>query len=862
MKKIKRICLLAVAILLMLCTIVTSAVCAAPDMATTGEAMLSAGDEILFYVDLTAPYTLKDITATVLYNTLAMELVTYDPGEAMPYINENYEPPMESTQNGNGIEYKVYSDKGMDFTGGERFLLVKFRVSRTTYADITFSFDNMVASNGSVLIADGSVLNSNVTWETTVQVLKNGKTSVSDCVITPNQTLFTYDGTAKKPGVTVKNGDTTLTQGVDYTLSYSNNINPGTATVTVTGMGNYTDSKSAYFTIEEAKPEKISVSQCSITLDKTVFTYDGSAKQPAVTVKYGSATLVKGLDFTVAYSNNVNAGTATVTVTGIGSYTGTASKTFVIKNSDISGFIWGTDNWNFNNSAPTYFHRTQFKNQINDHYLNVLKQNLTNSEYYAIFEGPYSWLNSTWGGSCYGMSSLTLLAKHGYLPYSDYQASATKLNDFASPVNSEEISSLITYYQMLQIKDVIQQQYRTVPYRSHETNIKDIISTLDKYTKCIVCFEKDGWGAHAILAYGYEYGSWTFDGVTYDGCIIVCDPNHSVSYSKEANIYFNSKTYNWAIPFYSYASVSSANGANFMYVGADIDEINQGGYLSGSEYSAVENYVARIDAAAIADNRTVSKVLGTNGVYMAQASAPGEIVEDYSYIVGGEAKGTAGYNIYDANAAYKVTQESPVELSLSMDYDNCYLTGSSKAGTSVLFDKTGYVEVTGESADFSMSMTFDDDYPTSWFTVSVEGTAASKASLKMANDGYVLTSDNLDDITVNTCNKDVSATASFSATGNSVYIYEINETTVGVKADTDNNGTFETEVETYTTNALLGDVNMDSKLNIRDATAIQKHLASIATLDAKALAVADFNKDGKINIKDATAIQKKLAGLI
>lgn len=60
----------------------------------------------------------------------------------------------------------------------------------------------------------------------------------------------------------------------------------------------------------------------------------------------------------------------------------------------------------------------------------------------------------------------------------------------------------------------------------------------------------------------------------------------------------------------------------------------------------------------------------------------------------------------------------------------------------------------------------------------------------------------------------------------------------------------------------LGDVNRDGKLNIRDATIIQKHLAKMVTLDEGALALADFYLNGKVNIKDATTIQKKIAGLI
>ncbi|MBQ9742990.1 MAG: dockerin type I repeat-containing protein [Ruminococcus sp.] len=61
---------------------------------------------------------------------------------------------------------------------------------------------------------------------------------------------------------------------------------------------------------------------------------------------------------------------------------------------------------------------------------------------------------------------------------------------------------------------------------------------------------------------------------------------------------------------------------------------------------------------------------------------------------------------------------------------------------------------------------------------------------------------------------------------------------------------------------LLGDVNQDGEVNVRDATAIQKHLASIITLSDEGLAVADYDGNGTINVKDATAIQKHLAGII
>ena len=62
----------------------------------------------------------------------------------------------------------------------------------------------------------------------------------------------TYDGTAKTPAPVVKDGDDYLTLDTDYTVSYSNNTNAGTATVTIKGKGNYGDQRTKNFTINKA----------------------------------------------------------------------------------------------------------------------------------------------------------------------------------------------------------------------------------------------------------------------------------------------------------------------------------------------------------------------------------------------------------------------------------------------------------------------------------------------------------------------------------------------------------------------------------------------------------------------------------
>ena len=218
----------------------------------------------------------------------------------------------------------------------------------------------------------------------------------------------TQDPTVKIGGNTLKKG--TLTNGTDFTLSYSNNVNAGTATVTVTGTGKYKGHKSKTFAISKAAPKltfaSASVSKTMLdasftneltkTTDGTVtfkssntavasvdttsgevtihgkgtttitakaaagknyktgsasftltveaagiekasvagnslsYGYSGKAYTPAVTVKLNGVTLTKDTDYTIAYKNNVNPGTATITITGIGNYTGTRTKTFEI----------------------------------------------------------------------------------------------------------------------------------------------------------------------------------------------------------------------------------------------------------------------------------------------------------------------------------------------------------------------------------------------------------------------------------------------------------------------------------------------------------------------------------------------------
>ncbi len=81
----------------------------------------------------------------------------------------------------------------------------------------------------------------------------------------------------------------------------------------------------------------MNINKTTITLSQNIYTYDGSEKTPDVSVVLDGRTLIKDIDYTLSYSNNINVGIATVTITGKGDYTDVVSKTFNIKEVANSG---------------------------------------------------------------------------------------------------------------------------------------------------------------------------------------------------------------------------------------------------------------------------------------------------------------------------------------------------------------------------------------------------------------------------------------------------------------------------------------------------------------------------------------------
>ncbi len=177
-----------------------------------------------------------------------------------------------------------------------------------------------------------------------VPMLALAQTDLTGATVTLSSSSFEYDGTAHEPTVTgIRKGKTKyngLTAGTDYDIAYSDNINAGTATATLTFKGDYTGSATKTFTINA----KDISDEAVMNLEYTEVIYDGKAKTPSATIYYGETLFTEGTDYDLAYKDNIEGGTATVTATFKGNYTGSLSAKFQII--AYSGSCGASARWN------------------------------------------------------------------------------------------------------------------------------------------------------------------------------------------------------------------------------------------------------------------------------------------------------------------------------------------------------------------------------------------------------------------------------------------------------------------------------------------------------------------------------------
>ena len=206
---------------------------------------------------------------------------------------------------------------------------VTFEGSDTNVVTVDDAGVVTIVNAGSAVISVKLAKGSNyVAAQTAVTVTVQSKTLTTGDVTRPAN--VTFDGQPHQWQPVVTDGEKTLAENVDYTVSYDKddftNVT-GPITVTVTGMGNYTGAVARSYKVTPK-----AILDGDVQVDGQVLTYTGKAQTPQVTV----SGLVRDKDYTVAYENNVNAGTGKLTVTGQGNYDGKVEKTFAIGKASLT----------------------------------------------------------------------------------------------------------------------------------------------------------------------------------------------------------------------------------------------------------------------------------------------------------------------------------------------------------------------------------------------------------------------------------------------------------------------------------------------------------------------------------------------
>ena len=174
----------------------------------------------------------------------------------------------------------------------------------------------------------------------------SAQTDLSGATVTLTPTGYDYDGTECKPKVSgIRKGTkryNSLVEGVDYDLSYTDNVNAGEATATLTFKGDYTGVATKTFTIS---PKDLSREESVVlVLSEIEVKYDGTEKTPsALDMYYNGKLLVSGTDYDLSYKDNTNIGTAMATVTFKGNYTGNKCANFSIIRGETNCIIYDYD---------------------------------------------------------------------------------------------------------------------------------------------------------------------------------------------------------------------------------------------------------------------------------------------------------------------------------------------------------------------------------------------------------------------------------------------------------------------------------------------------------------------------------------
>lgn len=333
---------------------------------------------------------------------------------------------------------------------------------------------------------------------------------------------YTGEEIRPKPEIVLYDGNNitgSLAEDTDYRLSYSDNTEPGRATILVTGIRKYEGYGSwhIHFTIRSKDISDYEVllsadgEKYEEALPENTYTADGKEKTPYVHItpviqKDGSYEPADPSRYDVAYENNVSAGTATVRITARPPYTGTLTRTFVIGQgeSELDRFTYG-----FGNTREDFGYPQDYVIDEKSIFTRLWGSTMRAQGYYDEWTKNFG----KWSGNCYGMSATSVMFNDDRddIEVSGFNSKASRVRELALTDynrNSNIRMSLLDFIESMQVSQVDD----TVSYiirRANKGQLGRMCQELEKAQKndtaVIIVLDSSGPSAlHSVVGYGIE----------------------------------------------------------------------------------------------------------------------------------------------------------------------------------------------------------------------------------------------------------------------------------------------------------------------------------------------------------------------
>jgi hypothetical protein len=233
--------------------------------------------------------------------------------------NKSHSIIVEHTDKDTAYWYRLRakSDEAIDLETGEKY-----------YPTSSFSNDMSSEEDRETLESSATEESADEEESTSEDASSEEEGDISDGLYISGLQTKTYTGSVIKQDIKVYYNKVPLKEGKDYTVSYKNNKNAGTALLTIKAKGNLSGSVTKSFTIEPRE-----INDRDVIIEDTVYIHDNKAHKKAPKVTYRGKALKEKKDFEVTSfgkGNYTSAGTYTAAIKGIGNFKGSVSNAKII----------------------------------------------------------------------------------------------------------------------------------------------------------------------------------------------------------------------------------------------------------------------------------------------------------------------------------------------------------------------------------------------------------------------------------------------------------------------------------------------------------------------------------------------------